>query len=132
MKRLRVHLQDRPVAGDAGIGYDDVDAAEMFDGLGGRGLHGGQVTHVGDRGEHVFVAAQSPGQRGQRGFVEIGQHKFGALVAQPLGDLRPDSPGATGDENDFVLHFVWQPAVTDSTPSSASIAVAINLGVAAS
>jgi hypothetical protein len=45
----------------------------------------------------------SAAERGQFGFVEIGQHQFGAPVAQPAGDLGPDSPGATGDEDNFAL-----------------------------
>ena len=33
LERLRIDLQHRAVAGDAGVGDDDVDAAEAFDGL---------------------------------------------------------------------------------------------------
>jgi hypothetical protein len=39
---LGIDLQHRTVAGDAGIGHDDVDATEAFDGRGGGRLHGRQ------------------------------------------------------------------------------------------
>ena len=102
LERLRVDLQHRTVAGDPGVGHHDVDAAEVFDGLLGRGLHSGQVAHVGNRGQYP-VLAEFGGQRGQLGRVEIGQHEFGALVAQPPGDLSPDSPCPARDEDHFAV-----------------------------
>lgn len=75
---------------------------KRFDGLGGGGLHGGQIADVGDRGEHV-VFAEFGGNRRQFGLVEIGEHQPGALVAQAAGDLGADSPPTAGDEDNFAV-----------------------------
>jgi hypothetical protein len=59
----RVDLEHGTVAGDAGVGHDNVDAAEVLDGLVGHGLHRDQVSHVGRHGQHPIVA-EFVGQRG--------------------------------------------------------------------
>jgi hypothetical protein len=92
LDRLRIHLQHRTVAGDAGIGDDDVDATEMFDGLGGRGLHGGQIAHIRGNRQPILVATEPGGCCGERGFVEVGQHEFGAFVMQPPSNFGADPP----------------------------------------
>jgi hypothetical protein len=102
LDRLRVDLEHRPVAGDPGVGQHGVNATEVFDGLGGRGLHRGQVAHIGNDGQCPALA-EFGGERGQLGRAEIDQHEFGALVAQPAGDLGPDSPCPTGDEDHFAV-----------------------------
>ena len=102
LERVRVDLQHRTVAGDPGVGHHDVDAAEAFDSRLGRGPHGGQIADVGNRGQNP-VFAEFGGQRVQLCFVEIGQHEFGALVAQPASDLSPDTPGRTRDEDHFAV-----------------------------
>ncbi len=54
-------------------------------------------------GQDVLVAAELGCERVERGCVEVGQHQLGAQGAQPLGDLSTDPPGATCNEDDFVL-----------------------------
>ena len=56
----------------------------------GGGLHGGQIAHVGERGQHA-VAAELGGQLVQRRLVEVGQDQIGALAVQPSGDLGADT-----------------------------------------
>jgi hypothetical protein len=79
------------VAANAGVGDNDVDAAELLDGLIGRGLHGGEITHVGNHGEHALVTAELGGPSRQCHLVQIGQHQFGALGVQATGRLGPNS-----------------------------------------
>ena len=104
LDRVRVDVQHRAVAGDTGIGDDGVDAAELLDGLCGRGLHGGEIADVGNHGQDVFVAAQFGGPFGQRRLVQVGQHQLGALGVQPAGHLGTDSLAATGDEYDLRIN----------------------------
>ena len=101
---LGVDLQHRAVTGDPGVGDHDVDTAELFDGLIGCGLHGGEITHVGNHGQHVFVAAKLSGSGRQCRLVQVRQHQLGALGVQPSGYLGPDSLTTTGDEYDLRLH----------------------------
>lgn len=89
LERLGVDLGHRPVTHDAGVGHDDVDAAEPLDGAGGGRLHRRQVAHVGHRGQHP-VLAQLVGERRQVGLVEIGEDELGALGGQPARDLGAD------------------------------------------
>ncbi len=101
LDRLGVDLQHRAVTGDSGVGDDDVDTAELLDGLVGCGLHGGKIAHVGNHGQHVLVAAKFGGPGRQRGLVQVGQHQFGALGVQPAGHLGPDALPTAGDEYDL-------------------------------
>ncbi len=68
-----------------------------------RRLHGGQVAHVGDDGEHA-VPAERAGEFGQRGFVEVGEDQLGALGVQPAGHLGADAACTTGDEDRLSGH----------------------------
>ena len=99
-ERLGIDLQDGSVAGDAGIGDDDVDATELLDGLFGGGVHGGQVAHVGDHREEPLIA-EFGGHRCQRGVVQVGQHQLGAFGVQSAGQLGTNSLAAAGDEYDL-------------------------------
>ena len=90
LERLRIDLSHRPVAGDAGVGHDDVDAAEAFDGLGGGRTAWRQIAHVGDRGQQLVVAGvRRPA--GQFGFVEIASRRVSRPYCAAGGLLGPDS-----------------------------------------
>src|ERR1700759_5164119 len=58
---------------------------------------------IGYHRQHSLVTAELGGQRVQRGLVEIGQNQFGAVAAQPVSDLSPDSPGTARDDDDFAV-----------------------------
>lgn len=77
LEGLGVDLQHRPVAGDAGVGHRDIETAEACHRVVDDGLHGGQIAHIGDRGQHLLVAAEFDGDRVERGLVEVGQDEFG-------------------------------------------------------
>ncbi|GLZ77640.1 hypothetical protein Afil01_24470 [Actinorhabdospora filicis] len=63
------HADDRAVGSDAGVGDEDVDAAELGDGSGGGGAHLGRVADVGFQGEEgrpvdSVIALVSAGSEG--------------------------------------------------------------------
>src|SRR5690606_28453339 len=99
-------------------------------------LHGGQVTYVGDPGEHP-VRTQFADHTAQRHLVDVGEDHLGAPGVQAARHLGADPGGTAGDEDDFAGHWGhvrenYSSGPRKSTPSSASTAAATAPGASGS
>ncbi|MNK91836.1 hypothetical protein D3C87_1119510 [compost metagenome] len=98
-KRRVFHRSGR---GNAGIGDENIHAAEFHARFREGGNHGIFLRHVKLDGTHR-VSAVTLGEialgRIQRRFVNIGEHHAGALARQAFGGCTADAAGATGDKS---------------------------------
>ena len=66
-------------------------------------LHGGQIAHIGNDGQHSVLTQPGCHFFEQR-LVDIRQYQLGALVVQAARHLRADTVGAAGDQGDLSVH----------------------------
>ena len=95
----------RPAAPQRGVVDQDVDSAEMFDGLRNGGLHGGFVAHVAGERQRVLrvIGLELLLERGERLGVVVEQHELCAQLAEADGARAPDAHARAGDHRNFSL-----------------------------
>src|SRR5687767_1965009 len=99
---------------DAGIAYQDVDAAIGCVHRIDAGVHRGFVGDVHCHAHGDAVCGFDIGRRFVRCvLVEVGDRHFCAFAREGLRDLQPDAAGGAGDDGDLVIETTH-----DATPSS--------------
>ena len=88
---------------DAGIGNEDVDAAEILHGFLDAGFDGLFVRHIHDDGGRFHAAlADLFGGGVRRVLVDVGDGDMRAVVGVHLRDALADAAGRAGHERDLV------------------------------
>ena len=87
---------------DAGVGDDDVEAAEALDGVVGGALHGVEIGDVGGTARRLAAGGRDLGHDvGQRLGTATGDRDRGTLGGEGDGDGRADAGAAAGDQRDL-------------------------------
>ncbi len=106
LQRRFIDLADAALPGGAGVGDDDIDAAECPDDLREGVAHGGCIRDVACHRERR--AASGFGLFGGLGKIDIEQRDLGAGIGKRLGGRRPDRATRAGDDSDLARQRLFR------------------------